>query len=158
MDIQSKIAARRAELANQADAAARLAQAEAAEKLRRETEERKEALSDLAAELSENGTQVTSNGANLSIAAESPLAPLDAADFRRSALQSLLNKEARQRFSPWENWGMIAPLAAGIALLLAIPVFGLLLIAIGVGLRFHYMEQHRKKLRSEFPELFSNNA
>jgi hypothetical protein len=113
MDILYKIAARRAELANQADAAARLAQAEAAEKLRRETEERKEALSDLAAELSENGTQVTSNGANLSIAAESPLAPLDAADFRRSALQSLLNKEARQRFSPWENWAMIAPLAAG---------------------------------------------
>lgn len=158
MDIQSKVAARRAELARAAAEEAEVANEQAAENRRREKQQRDEALHDLTAELARNGAPVTSDGAELSIAQESPLAPLDRADFKRKALQQLLNKEARRRFTPGENWYMIAPVAAGVVLLPTVTLLAFVLIGIGCAVRYATLNRYRRVLRSEFPKLFNPPA
>ena len=154
MDIQSQVAARRAELARQAEEAQRHERQAAEEAARRERRQRTEALDGLAAELSTAGTQVVREREQLAIA-EEPLAALDGEDFKRSALEGLLSREARQRWTSGQNWAVIASITAGV--LTVIPMFpvGILLLIIGFGYADSLKRRYRTVLIGEFPQLFA---
>lgn len=154
MDIQAQVAARRAELARQAEDAARSEREAAAEKSRQQREHREASLDSLASELSAEGTPVERVGDELKIAEEPPFAALDPAEFKRTSLQALLGKEARRRWTPMQNWVVIASITAG--LLLLVPAFplGVLLVIIGFACRHSFNQRHRTELARDFPNLF----
>ncbi|MFL6728192.1 MAG: hypothetical protein ACJ8FS_17005 [Sphingomicrobium sp.] len=158
MDIQAQVAARRAELARQAQESVRLDREAAAGRDRQERERRKAALDALATELSAAGTPVQAAGEELRIAEAPPFAALDPVEFKRTSLQAMLGKEARRRWTPGQNWLVIGSVTAG--LLLLVPVFelGLLLLAIGFACRHSFNQRYRKQLVRDFPDLLGEFA
>lgn len=151
-DMQSKIAARRAQLAQQekeAEAKAAVATAQRQVAL----QQKKEAAVDtIATELSANGVTVARDGDELSIT-DRPLAPLDVDGLKQTKIDSLLRREARKMWTPGQNWLVIGAIVGGVCLL---PVGGLGFLGLGVGLwaRFAINKTHRITLRETYPEIF----
>jgi hypothetical protein len=154
-DFQARVAARRAQLASEAQELARL-EKEAAERKRQDEQDRKIAMLDsLASELSGTGTPVVRHGERLEIAEPSPLEHLDPEDFNEEQLKNMLDREARRRWTPAENWLFIAPLTAGLLLLLPVFALGLILLVASVAYWLRTSDRYRTRLRLEFPQLFA---
>ncbi|NJC06961.1 hypothetical protein GGQ97_002754 [Sphingomonas kaistensis] len=156
MDIQAKVAARRAELASQDGDEARKKQEARADLARQEQQRQAAALDALVAEKTAIGVPLRHECGKLSIAHESPLAALAPTDYGRSALERLLKTEARARWTLTQNWFSIGTIVAGILLLLpAFPV-GLSLLVLGIWSGRNYNHDKRKALIAEFPALFGD--
>ena len=155
MDLQAQIAARRAELKQKADEAQRAASevARAQAKARQDADQmrRAKAMDEIAADLSRSGTSVQRNGDELEIANALPL--LDIEGLRRSKVKSLLQREARKRWSPGQNWQVIALIVAGF-FLVTFYGLGLLLIAAGMLRRSALNKRYQAEVRSQYPGLF----
>jgi hypothetical protein len=156
MEMKDKIAARRqelADLARQADAHGKaLVKAEkAADKARKS-----EALDAIAAELSTPELQVQSDGARLTL----PIPELelfDPTEMKLSALNDLLDREARKEWTAGENWQVIGSTSAGIALLY-IPFLGIPLIVFGIWYSSRVTKRHRAAIMERYPALFDSLA
>ena len=153
MDLQSKMAARRAEIdqhereAKKVAAEASLAQ-QAAERAQRE-----EALDQIAEQVSLRGVEVTRRGEEIEIA-RPVLAPLDVDGLRRTKLESLLRREARRMWSPGDNWLVISLIVGGLLLALPTSGFGLLLVGIAAFRRGHLNKKYVAVVAARYPEVF----
>ena len=72
---------------------------------------------------------------------------------KRSALESLLKREARKAWTPRENWLVVGTIAAGVALL-HIPFLGIPLLIFGLWRRSVTNKRHRAVLLGRYPHLF----
>lgn len=145
MDMQAKIAARRAELEDQTRESNRLA-AEHAQA------QRKQALIEIAAEVSKEGFEVHRQGDKL-VTAKVEGAPLDFDGLKRSAIDKLLNEEARKMWTPSENVQVIAMIVAGV-FLITFYGLGLGLILVGLLARNGLNKRYKAELRSWYPTVF----
>jgi hypothetical protein len=152
MDIQSKVAARRAELEESAREAQRTAANEARAREAAKQAQREEALEAIVADLSQDGVKVRRQGDHLDLAA-APLPILDIEGIRRTQVESLLKREARKLWTPAQNWQVIAPIVAGF-FLLSLNGLGLLFILGGLVRRSALNKRYRAEVRQQHPVLF----
>jgi len=145
MDIQARVAARRQEL----EAASRK-RAEAIKAATREAEQRE--LERIASELKSDAVPIAVEDGRLALAVEPT--PIDANVFREGQLAKLLEREARKRWSPAENWWVIAPGAAGLALLIPLFPLGFALLVFGGLARWNFMSRYKAQLRDQYPSVF----
>ena len=145
MDMQAKIAARRAELENQTRENNRLV-AEHAQA------QRKQALTEIASEVSKEGLEVHRQGDKL-VTSKVERAPLDFDGLKRSAIDKLLSEEARKIWTPAENVQVIAMIVAGV-FLIAFYGLGLVLIVIGLLARNGLNKRYKAELRRRYPTVF----
>jgi hypothetical protein len=143
-------------MAREAQETQRRERAAAVEKARLEREQREKALDALANEFSVEGAPVTKVGDQLVLTEESPLAEIDPEQFKRSSLQSLFAREARRRWSPVENWVVIASITAGVLLLVPFFLVGLLLLGAGFCCRHWFNQRYKSELIRDFPKLFQS--
>ncbi|MCC2602410.1 hypothetical protein LKO31_08070 [Sphingopyxis sp. FBM22] len=157
-DMQSKVAARRAQLAQQErEAGAKAAVATAQRQLA--LQQQKEAAVDtIAAELSINGVAVVGNGDELSIV-DQPLPPLDVEGLKHAKIDSLLKREARKLWSPGENWLVIGCIVGGICLI-HLGGLGFIPLLFGLWRGSAINKKHRATVREAYPDIFdtSNSA
>ena len=156
MDLSAKVEARRAELARQKTERAEQEKRIATALRERDEERNRQETERLAGALAQEGLPVTSDADSLILDELPPLAALDPADFSRRARERLLKKEARRRWTPGENWIVIASITAG--LLLVIPTFavGGVLVVAGWAIGQSFNRQHRTQLARDFPDLFAD--
>jgi len=152
MDFQSRIAARRTELANNAREAERKAAAQAQAQSAAEQLQREAALDSIAADLSRDEVILVRQGDELAIIG-SPLPALDVVGLRRSKIESLLTREARKLWTPGQNWQVISLIVAG-AFLTTFYGLGLFLILGGVLRRGALNKRYRAEVRRRYPTLF----
>jgi hypothetical protein len=154
VDIHAQVSARRAELEQQqreaADQAARRAQDQRAA----EQQQRLQAMDRIAGDLSINGVAVSHVDGELHIAPSNP-APLDVTALKQSKLKGLLNREARKRWSPGDNWLVISLIVVGICTIL-MRGLGLVLIAIGFWRRHVLNKRYRVEVRALHPGVFTD--
>lgn len=152
MDVQAQVAARRAELEENARKAKVASAEEARSRQIAEQAKREEALNVIAADLSNSEVEVVRQGDDLVIA--DPIIPIiDIDGLRKNKVARLLNSEARKLWSPSENWQAIGLIVAGIFLTTFYGV-GLLLILGGM-LRSAVLNKHyRAVVRQRYPGLF----
>lgn len=155
-DIQARVAARRAEVAEQARETEKRQREEDDLARQRDCDERRLLLDSLATEVSGDRVCVERQDDGLSIAEPSPLQFLSPDDVKRDELLKLFKREARQRWSPRENWLAIGFLTAGPLLLLLVFPLGVLLLLVGLSCRWQANNRHQNALKTEFPELFSS--
>lgn len=151
MDIQQKVAARRAELAKEE---ADRKSAKYVEKAKREealAEQRKQAVAGVAKELSTAYAPVIAEGEELRMAL--PLPPLDVEGLRKSQIERLLKREARKRWSPSENWLVIGSIVGGITFL-HIGFLGFIPLLFGLWFRSIVNKRYRNRLLKDYPHIF----
>lgn len=152
MDMQAKIAARRAEIETQTRESHRLAtEATKAEQAAAEAQ-RVQALDEIAAEVSRDGLDVQRQGGELKATAKVPI-PLDVDGLKRSAVDKLLGREARKMWTPAENWQVITLIVAGVFLITAYGL-GLGLILVGLINRNALNKRYKAELRQRYPAVF----
>lgn len=152
MDINDKIAARRQELADAEKRAA--AEVKEAEQARKAVEERRkrEALDAVAADLSTTELPMLREGDHLVLPAPEP-EPFDPAEMTQAALSDLLDREARKAWSTGEQWQVIGPICAGVALVL-VPFLGFPLAIFGIWRSSRIRKKHRATIIQRYPALF----
>lgn len=155
MDLQSQVAARRAELEkkareDQAVAAQQVQAREAAELARRDA-----ALDSIAEELSGGPMKVARQGHEL-VVVDEPIEPLDVDGLRINQIKKLLNREARKMWTPAQNWQVIAPMVAGLCLLPIIWIFSAPLFIFSGIRRDLLNKRYKNALMQRYPELFTN--
>lgn len=129
MDFQSKIAARRAEIAQQDEDGRKAAEAALEAQAAAEAARRRTALDNIAADMSLHGVPVHRQGDELELTPSNP-EPLNLEGLRRNKLERLLRREARRMWTPTDNWVVISLIVSG--LLIAIPTAGVgLLLTLG---------------------------
>lgn len=151
MDIQSKIAARRAEVAQQQVDRRNLQDAVEARHRQDQQKQTEAALDQIADDISVQGVVVKRDGEELAFVPE-PLPPIDVVGIKRSKIATLLKREARRRWTPSENWQVIGLLVGGTCLI-HLAGFGLVLIVIGFGRQAAINKKHRTAVRAAYPEL-----
>lgn len=152
MNMQDRIAARRAELESQTRESNRLA-AEFAEAQRAAAQaQRKQALNEVAAEVSKAGLEVNREGDKI-VTSKFEGAPLDFDGLKRSAIDKLLNEEARKMWTPAQNWQVIAMIVAGF-FLITLYGLGLALIVVGLLARNGLNKRYKGELRGRYPTVF----
>lgn len=153
MDINEKIAARRAELARlerEADAETQAAkvQAEAIEAARREA-----AAVALVAEINAGDeVEATHQGETVALVRTPDLTGWSP-EMKQAALMRLFQREARRRWTPTDQWLAISLVAGGVCLI-HVAGIGLVAIAAGLWCRARFNRRCREELREEYPELF----
>lgn len=154
-DMQSKVAARRAQLAEQEKQAAAEEVAVTAKRQVALQRQKEAAVENISAELSVNGVAVTRNGEELVIT-ERALPLIDVEGLKQDKIDNLLKSEARKMWTPGQNWLVIGMIVGGACLL---PAGGVGLLGLGVGLwaRFAINKNHRATLRDTYPDIFSNS-
>lgn len=157
MDIQSRIAARRAELDSQAKAEkgaiAELNRQQIADNIER----RNKTLDELAAEVSSPDTTVSREDDHLVLTPVAITEPASDEDIKTAAIDNLLKRQARMAWTPAENWLIIGSIVAGICL---IPLggWGLVLLAFGFWRRHVVNKKYQNALQHQYPKLFARIA
>lgn len=152
MDIQSQVAARRAQLAQQErDQKAEQSALEAQRRTAQQQQER-DAIDSIASDLSANGVIVERDEDELSVAGQ-PLPALDVASFKQAKIDRLLNREARKRWTAGENWLVIGCIVGGICLI-HLGGFGFIPLLIGLWRRSAINKKHRAAVRDAYPSIF----
>lgn len=151
MDIQSRVAARRAELERQAKQAA-VKQAELAQEAERAKRvQREQAVEAIAADLSSAELAVVRDGEELAIVPPT-LVPLDVEGLKRSKIEALINREARKRWTTEENWLVIGSIVGGLCLI-HLGGFGFIPLLFGLWRRSVINKERRAAVRAEYPSL-----
>jgi len=152
MDLQSRMAARRAEIV-QREREAKKVSAEAL-RIQQDFEQvqREETLDKIAESISRDGVEVIRRDDEIEIA-RPVVTPLDVEGLRRTKLESLLRREARNMWSPIDNWMVISLVVVG--LLIAIPTagLGLFLTLGGLFLRGHLNKKYGGVVAARYPEI-----
>jgi hypothetical protein len=151
-DIQSKIAARRALLLEQESG--RQAQEDAAKKqlqiaVRKQEKTASEAI---AADLSTSSTTVKFDGDSLYIANET-MPYIDVAGLKKQQIDSLLNKEARKRWTVSENWVVIGCIVSGACLVL-FSISSIVIVFVGFWKASSFNTKHRASVIEDYPHIF----
>lgn len=147
MDINDKIAARRAQL--EADNQKREAETDAALKAFEAN-----SLESLASRLTNEKVEVIVEDGELAIASSLEICGIGGDDWTRAKLKTLLEQEARKLWTPTENRLAIGVTVAGVALLIPVWWLGLMLLAYGWWARRSYNAHYRNVIIETFPELF----
>ena len=152
MDLQSQVAARRAELQRHAVKLKADARAAKTQKNIAESEQRAAALETLAQNLSTENVSIQSDGESLSLV-DYEILPLNLDLLKRTEVEALLNREARRRWSPWENWQVIGSIVAGIIML--IPIFPVAAALLGFGFyrRMALNKKYQTNVWQRYPHL-----
>ena len=152
MDFQSRMAARRAEIVQQerqtkktSDEALQVQQAA-------EKQQREEALDKVAEDACRDGVKVIRREEELEFVQQVTV-PLDVEGLRRTKLESLLRREARKMWSPFENWMVISLVVAGLFVAIPTAGFGLLLTLGGLVLRGHLNKKYGSVVAARYPEI-----
>ena len=114
------------------------------------------ALDEIAKDLNAGGVGVERTKEGMEISREVP--PLDIDNLRKGEIEKLLKKEARQRWTPVENWIVIGFITAGVVMLPDITILGMFFILAGVLLRYLYISQHVDRLKALYPSLSQTSA
>lgn len=153
-DIQSKIAARRAELAqSEKDQKAQQVAVEAKRQVAQQ-QQMNAALDDIASGLSAGGVTLKRDGDELAIV-EAPLPPLDVEGLKQSKVEALLKREARKRWTPGENWLVVGCIVGGVCLI-HLGGFGFVPLLIGLWRRSAINKKHRAAVRESYPGIFAS--
>jgi len=156
MDMNERVAARRAELERQQQEVR--TDQERLDTARQVAEEsrRAVALEEVAKDLNAGGVSVERTKEGMEISREAP--PLDIESMRKEEIEKILKKEARQRWTPAENWIVIGFITAGVVILPDLTVVGIFLIIAGVLLRYLYISQHVDRIKALYPSLSQPTA
>lgn len=149
MDIQAKVAARRAELQEQARL---LKEQEAAVQTARLVQQQKaedEALDAIARELSTPSVEVVRQGSELAIVEAQSV---DTRGMKKAQIEKLFRREARKAWTPGENWLIIGSITAG-ACLIFLPLVGIPLLAFGLWRRSVTNRRHHERLVAKYADL-----
>ncbi|MBT2244715.1 hypothetical protein JQK15_14310 [Sphingobium sp. BHU LFT2] len=147
MDIQKQVAARRAQLAQQ-DEDEKIAQAQAVARVEAEkTRQQQEALAAIA-----DDSGLVLKGSELELS-EQPLPRIDVEGLKQSKVAALLNREARRRWTPWENWQVVGSIVGGICLI-HLGGFGFIPFLFGLWRRSAINRKHRAAVRADYPAIF----
>lgn len=120
MDIQARVAARREQLAQQAQILKKDEDHAAAERRLAEQQQRYDALEMIAAEATSDRVEVSVEENGLTMKREHHF-EIDPVELKHSEIDKMLSREARKDWTRGENWQVIASITLGIALL--IPAF-----------------------------------
>jgi hypothetical protein len=151
MDMQERVAARRAEIERQQSDA----RAAADDKERNRQAAAMDGIFDgLKGEAAAAGAQVRREGDRL-VLNDRPAPPkIDRATMRQSVIDQMLHDAARRRWSPKENWIAIGLIGTGVGSIL-IPFIGIPLLCFGIWRVNVTNEKYRSELRAEYPDLFA---
>lgn len=156
MDMNERVAARRAELQRQQqEVRTDQVRLDTARQVADESR-RAAALDEIAKDLNAGGVGVERTKEGMEISREVP--PLDIDNLRKGEIEKLLKKEARQRWTPVENWIVIGFITAGVVMLPDITILGMFFILAGVLLRYLYISQHVDRLKALYPSLSQTSA
>lgn len=148
MDIQQQVAARRAELVKREEDRKAADAAEAAQRETERREQEKKALDTIASDMG-----LTVEGDELAIIKQ-PIPPLDTEGLKQSKIDALLNREARKRWTPGENWQVIGSIVGGICLI-HIGGLGFVPLLFGLWRRSAINRKHRAAVRADYPAIFA---
>ena len=156
MDMNERVAARRAELQRQQqEVRTDQVRLDTARQVADESR-RAAALDEIAKDLNAGGVGVERTTEGMEILRED--SPLDIDNLRKEEIEKLLKKEARQRWTPVENWIVIGFITAGVVMLPDITILGMFFILAGVLLRYLYISQHVDRLKALYPTLCQESA
>jgi hypothetical protein len=154
MDVQARVAARRAELARQQAQQQAEAKVAAAREKAEEQAQRVEILDDVAADMSTDTISVQRAGDRLTMKDATPRLVVDRSGLKASELDKLLNQEARKAWTPGENWWVIGCVVAGTLIVIPVPVVGCLLLFAGGAKWYHANKNHKEEMKRKYPEIF----
>ncbi|KRB86524.1 hypothetical protein ASE00_07440 [Sphingomonas sp. Root710] len=152
MDIQAKVAARRAELEQQAKLTREQDAAAAAARMAAQQKAEEDALEEIAVEISSETVQVVRDGDGLAIVPSNAPEPLDMRGMKKAQIERLFRREARKAWTPGENWLVIGSITAG-ACLIFMPFVGIPLLVFGLWRRSVTMNRHKERLRAKYADL-----
>lgn len=148
MDIQQQVAARRAELVKREEDRKAADAAEVAQREAERREQAKEALDGIASDM---GLAV--EGDELALAKQT-VPPLDTEGLKQSKIDALLNREARKRWTPGENWQVIGSIVGGICLI-HLGGLGFVPLLFGLWRRSAINRKYRTAVRTDYPAIFA---
>ena len=152
-DIQSKIAARRAELAQEEKAQkTRRVAVESRRQVARQKQEQA-ALDSIANDLLAGGIAIERDGEELALV-DAPLPLIDIEGLKRSKVEALLKREARKHWTPGENWLVVGCIVGGICLI-HLGGLGFVPLLFGLWQRSAINKKYRNAILSANPGLFA---
>lgn len=156
MDIQSKVAARRAELERQAQKAEAESRRIDMEIEEAKKKQRDDALDKLAVELSDDQVEIQRKDGELFLT-ERNLPPLDVDGLKKSKIEDILNREARKLWTPGENWQVIGCIVSGLCFIY-LPIVTILLLIVGWARRSSLNQRYRAIVRDRYPQIFNESS
>ena len=148
MDIQQQVAARRAELVKREEDRKAADAAEAAQREAERRQQERDALDSIANDM---GLAVEDDELTL---AKQPIPPLDTEGLKQSKIDTLLNREARKRWTPGENWQVIGSIVGGICLI-HLGGLGFVPLLFGLWRRSAINRKYRTAVRADYPAIFA---